>query len=38
MSDRVIVMREGRMVAELAGEELTPDNLVRHAAGIGMAA
>ncbi|WP_394155054.1 sugar ABC transporter ATP-binding protein [Loktanella salsilacus] len=38
MSDRVIVMREGRMVAELAGDELTPDNLVRHAAGIGMAA
>jgi rhamnose transport system ATP-binding protein len=38
MSDRVIVMREGRMVAELAGKELSPDNLVRHAAGIGMAA
>jgi len=34
MSDRVIVMREGRMVAELAGGELTPETLVRHAAGI----
>jgi rhamnose transport system ATP-binding protein len=34
MSDRVIVMREGRMVAELAGEALTPETLVRHAAGI----
>ncbi|WP_085835627.1 sugar ABC transporter ATP-binding protein [Aquimixticola soesokkakensis] len=35
MSDRVIVMREGRMVAELAGDDLTPETLVRHAAGIG---
>jgi len=35
MSDRVIVMREGRMVAELAGDALTPETLVRHAAGIG---
>ncbi|SEN25539.1 rhamnose ABC transporter ATP-binding protein [Loktanella fryxellensis] len=35
MSDRVIVMREGRMVAELAGAALTPQALVRHAAGIG---
>ena len=35
MSDRVIVMREGRIVAELAGEDLTPETLVRHAAGIG---
>ncbi len=34
MSDRVIVMREGRMAAELAGAELTPETLVRHAAGI----
>ena len=34
MSDRVIVMREGRIVAELAGEELAPETLVRHAAGI----
>lgn len=35
MSDRVIVMREGRIVAELAGPELTPETLVRRAAGIG---
>tara|TARA_R110002049_G_scaffold87666_5_gene222180 strand:- start:2329 stop:3849 length:1521 start_codon:yes stop_codon:yes gene_type:complete len=34
MSDRVIVMREGRMVAELANDTLTPETLVRHAAGI----
>jgi rhamnose transport system ATP-binding protein len=34
MSDRVIVMREGRMVAEVKGEDLTPEMLVRHAAGI----
>ena len=34
MSDRVIVMREGRMVAELAGDDMTPETLVRHAAGI----
>ncbi|MFA3920553.1 sugar ABC transporter ATP-binding protein [Ruegeria hyattellae] len=34
MSDRVIVMREGRIAAELAGKELSPETLVRHAAGI----
>ncbi len=34
MSDRVIVMREGRIVADLARDELTPERLVRHAAGI----
>lgn len=34
MSDRVIVMREGRIVAELAEDELQPETLVRHAAGI----
>ncbi len=34
MSDRVIVMREGRMVAELTGDDLQPETLVRHAAGI----
>ncbi|MCG6904054.1 MAG: sugar ABC transporter ATP-binding protein [Rhodobacter sp.] len=34
MSDRAIVMREGRMVAELQGDTLTPETLVRHAAGI----
>ena len=34
MSDRVIVMREGRIAAELSGDELSPETLVRHAAGI----
>ena len=34
MSDRVIVMREGRIAAELTGGDLNPETLVRHAAGI----
>lgn len=34
MSDRVIVMREGRIAAEFAGDEMSPENLVRAAAGI----
>ncbi|OCX66945.1 D-xylose ABC transporter ATP-binding protein [Thioclava sp. SK-1] len=34
MSDRVIVMREGRIAAELSGDALSPETLVRHAAGI----
>jgi rhamnose transport system ATP-binding protein len=34
MSDRVIVMRDGRIAAELEGDDLTPETLVRHAAGI----
>lgn len=34
MSDRVIVMRDGRIAAELAKDDLTPETLVRHAAGI----
>ena len=34
MSDRVIVMREGRIAAELSGDDLRPETLVRHAAGI----
>lgn len=37
MSDRVIVMREGRMVAHLSGDDVTPETLVRHAAGIAEA-
>lgn len=36
MSDRVIVMREGRIAAELEGDALSPEMLVRHAAGIGV--
>ncbi|RVT83488.1 sugar ABC transporter ATP-binding protein [Rhodobacteraceae bacterium CCMM004] len=35
MSDRALVMRQGLIVAELAGEALTPEALVRAAAGIG---
>ncbi len=38
MSDRVIVMREGRIVAEVSGEAMTPETLVRAAAGIAEAA
>jgi rhamnose transport system ATP-binding protein len=37
MSDRVIVMREGRIAAELPREGLTPERLVRAAAGYGRA-
>ncbi|MEJ6387921.1 sugar ABC transporter ATP-binding protein [Gymnodinialimonas ulvae] len=35
MSDRVVVMREGLIAAELSRDELSPEALVRHAAGIG---
>ncbi len=38
MSDRVVVMREGRIAAELPRAEVTPETLVRHAAGLGEAA
>lgn len=34
MSDRVIVMRDGLVASELSGDDLTPETLVRHAAGI----
>jgi rhamnose transport system ATP-binding protein len=34
LSDRVIVMRDGRIAAELEGDEFSPETLVRHAAGI----
>ncbi|WP_415401786.1 sugar ABC transporter ATP-binding protein [Tateyamaria sp. SN3-11] len=34
MSDRVIVMREGRIAAELDRQDITPETLVGHAAGI----
>ena len=30
-SDRVLVMRHGRMVAELSGEEITKERIIRHA-------
>ncbi len=38
MSDRVIVMRAGRIAAEFTGDQMTPENLVRAAVGIGEAA
>ena len=38
MSDRVIVMREGRIVAEFPREHMSAEKLVRAAAGIGAAA
>jgi rhamnose transport system ATP-binding protein len=38
MSDRVIVMREGRIAAEFTGDAMTPENLVRAAVGIEEAA
>ena len=34
MSDRVVVMREGRIVGTFEREGLTPEKLVRAAAGI----
>ena len=34
MADRVIVMREGRQVAEIGRDSVTPEMLVRAAAGI----
>ncbi|MEL6424072.1 MAG: sugar ABC transporter ATP-binding protein [Pseudomonadota bacterium] len=34
MSDRVIVMREGRIAAELDRDHISPETLVSHAAGI----
>lgn len=34
MADRVIVMREGRIAGEFAREDMTPERLVRSAAGL----
>ncbi len=38
MSDRVIVMREGRIIDDVTGARMTPETLVRAAAGIAEAA
>jgi rhamnose transport system ATP-binding protein len=39
MSDRIVVMREGRIVSEFENNaDLKPEMLVRAAAGIGEAA
>ncbi|CAM3072595.1 sugar ABC transporter ATP-binding protein [Paracoccus nototheniae] len=34
MSDRIIVMREGRIAGEFSGAAMTPENLIRAAVGI----
>ena len=38
MSDRTIVMRDGRIAVELSKQQMTPESLVQSAAGIGNAA
>lgn len=38
MADRIVVMREGRLVVELEQGKATPEQLVRAAAGIEQAA
>jgi ribose transport system ATP-binding protein len=34
MSDRVLVMREHRIAAELTGQDMTEENVVRYATGL----
>ena len=34
MSDRIIVMRDGKIVTELEKNEATPEILIKHAAGL----
>ncbi len=36
LSDRVLVMRKGRLVAELQGDQLTEDHAVTHMTGAGL--
>ena len=38
MSDRVLVMREGRLVAEIAREDATEERIIQAAAGVEVAA
>jgi rhamnose transport system ATP-binding protein len=38
MSDRILVMREGRLVAELSRTEATPERVIQAAAGVAEAA
>ena len=35
MSDRVLVLREGRMAGELERDELSPERVMAHAFGVG---
>jgi ABC-type sugar transport system ATPase subunit len=37
MSDRILVMREGRIVAELSREEATQERVIAAAAGVAAA-
>jgi rhamnose transport system ATP-binding protein len=37
MSDRVLVMREGRLVAEMDGREATQESIIRAASGLAEA-
>ena len=34
MSDRIIVMRDGKIVTELEKNKATPEILIKHAAGL----
>ncbi|MHC4198757.1 MAG: sugar ABC transporter ATP-binding protein [Planctomycetota bacterium] len=36
LSDRVLVMRNGRLVRELTSEEASEENVISHATGLGM--
>ncbi len=38
LSDRVLVMRQGRVVAELTGADINEETIISHAAGLGRAA
>ncbi len=35
MSDRILVMHQGRIVTELAGEKVSEEEIMRHAVGVG---
>ena len=38
MCDRVLVMREGRLIAEIARQDATQERIIQAAAGVGTAA
>ncbi|AGT10161.1 sugar ABC transporter ATP-binding protein [Paracoccus aminophilus] len=38
LADRVLVMRQGRLAGEVAGQDITEDNIVRLAMGVGAEA
>ena len=37
LSDRVLVMRNGRLVREFTSEEASEENIISNATGLGMA-